>query len=325
MSLDDAALRDRLDLHQARSVVDAQRDGRVIGRVDGDAAAASEYQRERAREVELAVRGLDCVQGREELAGLEHVAPEVDLADGEDLARNTVDVLGLDDPLEAPAGVAHDPPVSGGIEPVGGQNRRRRVLGVPGGAEARDLLGRDEWMVARQDDDRAFVDRPARGENRGGRALTLVLLDRLDTGLQPGGNTVARADHAHDPLRPGLPRGVHDPLDHGLPADPMQHLGSARSHPRALAGGHDQDREGLGHGDVSVAVRGTAERVRSIPVRWGVVQLAGLRVLVPATGVRVPPPQCHSGQLRALHRAHALLGRPDLDHECLALGVEADR
>ena len=65
---------------------------------------------------------------------------------------------------------------------------------------------------------------------------------------QPVGDAVTGPDDAHDPRGTGRDGGVDDPLDHGLAADPVQDLGSPGPHPRALAGGHDEDREGLGHG-----------------------------------------------------------------------------
>ena len=58
---------------------------------------------------------------------------------------------------------------------------------------------------------------------------------------------------AHDTLAHRPPARHRQPTRRvGLPADPMKNLRSIRTHPSALAGGHDEDRERRGHGVMRV-------------------------------------------------------------------------
>ena len=122
------------------------------------------------------------------------------------------------------------------------------------------------------------LDDVARGEHRGAGALALALLGHLDPVGQPLGDAVAGPHDADHPAGARLARGVDDPLDHGLAADPVQNLGNVRPHPRALAGGHDEDREGLGHG-----AEGTSER-GDLPHRACAAVHRGRRPMLCATG-----------------------------------------
>jgi hypothetical protein len=122
--------------------------------------------------------------------------------------------------------------------------------------EVGDLIGGHERLVPGQDHHRPILDGVARGQHGRPRPLPFRLLGDLDAVRQAFGDAVLRPHDAHDTPRTGRACGIRDPLDHGLPADPVKNLGGLRPHPRAPAGGHDEDREGLGHGPVRVPVRG---------------------------------------------------------------------
>src|ERR687895_759591 len=124
-------------------------------------------------------------------------------------------------------------------------------------------------MVAREDDDGPLPGEVARGEDRRTRALPLALLGDLDRVRQPLRDTVTGPDDANHPAGTGREGGIDDPLDHGLAADPVEDLGSLRPHPRAPAGGHDEDREWLGHGPRRVPAAAPMPILN--PDRWGVV------------------------------------------------------
>ena len=72
---------------------------------------------------------------------------------------------------------------------------------------------------------------------------------------RPFGHAVAGPHHADDAIGAGLATGIHDPLEHGLAADAVEHLRKLRPHPSPPPGGHDQDREGLSHSDLSVPAK----------------------------------------------------------------------
>jgi hypothetical protein len=55
--------------------------------------------------------------------------------------------------------------------------------------------------------------------------------DHLLDGLVP------RADHHCDAVDPSIPQRLQDMRDHRQPADLVQHLGPARAHALAFAGG----------------------------------------------------------------------------------------
>src|SRR5918999_4481377 len=103
-------------------------------------------------------------------------------------------------------------------------------------------------MVTGEDDDGPLLRMVARGEDGRTRALPLALLGNENAVGQPVGDPVTGPDDADDATGTGRDGGIDDPLDHGLAADRVEDLGSPRQHPRAPAGGHDEDREGVGHG-----------------------------------------------------------------------------
>ena len=162
-------------------------------------------------------------------------------------------VLRLDDAQERAAPVAHDAPVATGVELIGREDGGARALGLLGSHQTLDLGRRNERMIRGQHHHRPVGHLLPSREHRGSRALALDLLDDHDVVRKPFGYALARPNHAHHRARAGVAGGVHDPLDHRFTADPVQHLGGAGVHPRAVAGGHDQDREGLGHGARRVA------------------------------------------------------------------------
>ena len=288
-SSSDAALGDLVGRHQTRAVVDPDRDVGVLGGVGDDRAPVALEHRKDRREVALAVLEADLVERVEESRRLEDIAPQVDLADGELLGRHALGVLRLHDMGELPVAVTHDPPVAAGVELIGGQDGGAGVRAALGLHQARDLDRRDQRMVTRQHHDRAVGHHiPRRQHGRPG-ALALALLDHLDVVGKALGHTLSRAHDAHDAARPGVKAGIHDPLDHGLAADPVQHLGRAGVHPRAVAGSHDQDREGLGHGARRVAPeRGMRPRSRCLDEGVG------------CRGETRPPPPSSSALARRL-------------------------
>ena len=118
-------------------------------------------------------------------------------------------------------------------------------------------------------------DRPAVGE-RGPRrqhgragALALALLDDLDPRRQALGDAVTRPNNRDHSTRAGRPSGIDDPLDEHLSGDAVKHLGRLGPHPRALAGGHDEDRKRLGHGCMRVPGRGTTHGLCSSNLSGG--------------------------------------------------------
>src|SRR5918992_1469867 len=255
MVVEDAPLGQLLGRHEAGSVVDPERDGRVWRQLGHDPAAAFADQREGPREVALAVLELDVVEGRKQRARLEDIGAEVHLADGELGRRDALGVLGLDDALDGAVLAPDDPPVPGRVELIGCEDRRGRSLRLVFGEQLGDVRRRDERMVPGEDHHRPVDDGRPRGEHGRAGPLALVLLGNLDPLRESLRHPVARPDNAHDPGRARPARGIDHPLDHGLTADGMKHLRSARPHPRPLAGGHDEGREGLGHGSRSVAPR----------------------------------------------------------------------
>ena len=195
-----------------------------------------------SREIALAVFLRHGFQGLDELPRLERVGAAVDLADGQLVRRHAGRVLGLHDALYRPVGGADDPPVALGVELLGCQDRGRRALALVGGHQLAERVGGDERMVAREHDDGArLLDRLARREHGGGRALPLQLLDHLDSAVELLGHTLARPRDAHDACRSGIASGLRHPQDHRAAADGVKHLGQRRAHARAVAGRHDQD------------------------------------------------------------------------------------
>ena len=88
----------------------------------------------------------------------------------------------------------------------------------------------------------------------------------------------------HHRARAGVAGGIHDPLDHRFTADRVQHLGRAGVHPRAVAGGHDQDREGLGHGARRAAPKPPSECAHCCDAGGGIRTPAGTKTRVPLAG-----------------------------------------
>ncbi len=211
-------------------------------------------------EVALAALLADLVECLEQPGSLEDVAAQVDLADRELLRGHSLRVLGLDDALELAVGAANDAPVAGGVELVGREDRGPAAGRDVAVDHPREVLGAHKRVVAREDDHRAGVDAVTRSEYRGARALPLELLGDLHVVGQAGGHAVAWPHNAHDPARACLARRIDDPLDHGLSADGVQDLGGLGPHPGAPPGGHDENRERLGHRRTRVQRPGNSGR-----------------------------------------------------------------
>ena len=121
-----------------------------------------------------------------------------------------------------PSRVAHDAPVAGRVELVGGEERgRARRSRSCSASEPLDLLGRDERMVAGEHHDRAVALAEhglPRGEHGGPGALALALLGHLDVVRQPLGHPITGPHDRNHPPGAGRPRGIGNPLDERLAA-----------------------------------------------------------------------------------------------------------
>ena len=92
-------------------------------------------------------------------------------------------------------------------------------------------------------------------------------------GLDVGGQALAHGvgampDHHLDALRLQAARSVDHMPEHGLVGDRMQHLGQIRTHPRALAGGQNDDiqtHRKLLAGQELAAARGPREESAILP------------------------------------------------------------
>ena len=137
----------------------------VVGVERGDDPPVLAGERDEVREVQLARR-----RRRPQVADpapqprrVDRVQARVDLGD---LALLVGRVLVLDDPLDGPAVVAHDPAEAGGIDRVHGDEGDRRVVEAAQLQQRGQEVGLDERDVARHDED--LLD--AVGEHREGRA-----------------------------------------------------------------------------------------------------------------------------------------------------------
>jgi hypothetical protein len=93
----------------------------------------------------------------------------------------------------------------------------------------------------------------ARREDRAARALAVGLRgDRYSVGERVV-DAFLRPRHGDDLIRAGGVGRVDHPLDHRPAAHGVQDLRQLRLHARALARGHDDDGEGVGHREASVA------------------------------------------------------------------------
>jgi len=123
--------------------------------VGGDGPAARLDQREDAGEVALAALELDLVESLEERVRVEGVRAEIDLADGELILREALGVPGLEDAVDAAAGVADDAAVARRVEPVGCEERGEGAPSLVLSEQPLELLGGDERVIAGEDDDGA--------------------------------------------------------------------------------------------------------------------------------------------------------------------------
>ena len=181
-------------------------------------------------------------------------------------------------------------------------------------------------MIAVHDDHGVGVAHHVeRRPHRAAGSIGLRLHDGLGALREgPGEVAVGRDDHADAPGA-GLLRGENRPGDHRPAADRVQDLGHRRAHPRALAGGHDQD-----GGPAHLRNRRAARATRRAPRRrmvtstpYGGVNVTlvlpvVLRLVAPtlaaairggvvgqpvrswplkATEVRFPPPELWRGRL----------------------------
>ncbi len=264
----------------------------------GDRAPAGADHGEDAGEVALVVLEPDLVEGVEERPRIEDVGSDVHLPHAEFLAGETVGALGLEDALDVAIGVAHDASVAGRVDAVGGEERGESAGLVVLLEQPADLIGRDQRLVAREDDERAPAVVTRHGgtgsEHSGAGALPLDLLDDLDPVRKPLRDTIARPHDREDPRRAGIPSGIDHPLHERLAGDPMKHLRNVGAHPSTLAGGHDEDREWRGHGVRRVPGQGVDHCLSCRHLYGGSSSEQDCSVLVRGTGVQIPPPQLFS-------------------------------
>ena len=272
MTLDERAAGVSLDLEQIGARVDPERAACVVGTEGHDGPPALAQQREDPGQVALAADLVHVVERVQQLASVEDVGAEVDLADCELLGGHALWILRLHESLDATVGGAHHPAVAGGVEPVGGQDRRGRSLVRVSCEQVGDELSRHERVVAREDDDasvgaRRVLERAARREHGRARALARALLGERD--LRRKGLFEPRAGprYAHNPPRPRAARRLDDPLDHPPPAHGVEDLRQRRAHARPVAGGHDEDGRRGGHAG-SVSARVGADLSSDAPGEW---------------------------------------------------------
>ena len=243
----------RAHLRERRAVVDAQHQPLVGHGVRGDRAAVGADQIERLGQIQLALRVLGA-QPRQRLAqgaGREHVDAGVDLANLQLLGRGVAVGLGLHDGLDGAVGVAHHASIAARIVQEGARHRRARAAGLVRVHELGDRLGAHERNVAAEDDHRGVrVSRVERREARHHRAAGPVRLGlhREPHSLRQDARqcTLGRIDD-DDPPGAGGERGAHGPQHHRDATQLVQHLGRARTHPRAPARGKDHDRRSRSH------------------------------------------------------------------------------
>ena len=124
---------------------------RLRREVNRDLLAVPDEQPDRVGEVELAlgVVRLDPVEGRPELLGAEDVDRGVGLAERELLGGR---VAGLDDPLEAPVGAPHEPPVGARVVVLDPEHRRGGAGLAVSPDEVAQQLGVEQYRVAGEDE-----------------------------------------------------------------------------------------------------------------------------------------------------------------------------
>ena len=111
-----------------------------------------------------------------------------------------------------------------------------------GGGQAGDELGRDERDVAGEHDHVAVAVDLTRGSaNRVARAAGLRLDGECHVGREVAGELASGAADDDDPADAGLERRGDRPGDHRPAAEVVEHLRTTRAHPRADAGGEDDD------------------------------------------------------------------------------------
>ena len=122
-----------------------------------------------------------------ERTGREGVGARVDLLDLELLRRGVAGLLGLDDPLDLPVGVADHPAEGARVVELGGHHRRGGARVAVGGEQARDRLGVEQRGVAGEDEHGLRVaDHVDRGPQGAAGAVGLGLHDRLGAVGQRG-------------------------------------------------------------------------------------------------------------------------------------------
>ena len=232
--------------HQARglgelgAVVDAQALGGVLEPERLDAVSLLGRVADDVGDVELAlaVVRLEFVEARPQQTRRDEIDAGVALLDGQLLGRG---VLGLDDSRHPALLVADHPArdVARGRQhdEIGGGLRLD-------GAHALERLDAQQRRVSVEDEDVAReVAQRVLGHHDGvAGALPLGLQDELGALAVHAPDLVGVAADHHQQALGGDPLGhLLDVAEHGQAADLVQHLGAARLHAGALAGGQDDD------------------------------------------------------------------------------------
>ncbi len=233
-------------------MVDPEVRGGVGGHEGGDRTARGAQQRQHIAEVVLArlVVVAQPLQRARQRRGVEGEGAGADLAQGEDLGRHLVGMLGLDDSVDVAVVAADHAAVGAGVVELNRHHRRRRARRAVGGKQLIEHRPGDQGVVAGHDDHGVGVgDQLRGGADRPAGAVGL----RLDHGLnairkQALQIAVGRDDHG-DPVGAGLAGGGNRPGDHRPPAYGVHHLRERGAHPGPLARRHDQD-GGAGHGAI---------------------------------------------------------------------------
>ena len=217
-------------------------------------------QVEHLGQVQLALRVVRA-QPRQRLpegAALERIDARVHLRYQALLGGRVPLLLGLDNPLDRPARVAHHPPVAARIVEDRAEHRGGRAALQVSVDQPADRLGVDKRHVAAQDHDRRVgveagcrpgvqVGPGRRVELRHGRtdsaagAVRPLLHRQVNPRRQDVLERPLRRVHHHDLSGSRLKGRLHRPQHHRPAAQLMQHLRGLRAHARALAGGEDQD------------------------------------------------------------------------------------
>ncbi len=173
-------------IRPARSLTPSAR-VRVGDQVRGDPLAPLAQDRDRARQVALALHQVDLIERVDQRPASKAYVPRLTSRTRSSSAVASSGRLVSTMRSTPPSSRAHDTAVAGGVELVGRQQGRRRLFALVRGQQSCEVVGADQRLVAGEDHERAGRVREPRacGEDGGAGALPLALLDHLDAVWDP--------------------------------------------------------------------------------------------------------------------------------------------